>query len=220
MVAGGTGTRMGSATAKQFLLLAGKPIILHAFEAFHAFDPEAQFILVLYPALREEWQQLVQKYQFTLPHTLVDGGAERFHSVRNGIAALSDEVELVAVHDSVRPLVEEATISRSFAAAEEHGAAVPVVPVTDTIRRQQGTLSFTLPRHELVAIQTPQCFQRSILESAYNVDFETTFTDDASVVERSGQYVHLCKGNRANIKVTTPEDMLIGEALMAGRSNL
>lgn len=220
MVAGGTGTRMGSATAKQFLLLAGKPIILHAFEAFHAFDPEAQFILVLYPALREEWNQLAQKYRFTLPHTLVDGGAERFHSVRNGLAALNDDVELVAVHDSVRPLVELATISRSFAAAEEHGAAVPVVPVTDTIRRQQGALSFTLPRNELVAIQTPQCFQRSILESAYNVDFETTFTDDASVVERSGQYVHLCEGNRANIKVTTPEDLLIGEALMAGRSNL
>ncbi len=220
MVAGGTGTRMGSATAKQFLLLAGKPIILHAFEAFHAFDPSAQFILVLYPALREEWNQLAQKYQFTLPHTLVDGGAERFHSVRNGLAALNNDVELVAVHDSVRPLVEQATIARSFAAAEEYGAAVPVVPVTDTIRRQQGALSFTLPRNELVAIQTPQCFQRSILESAYNVDFETTFTDDASVVERNGQYVHLCEGNRANIKVTTPEDLLIGEALMAGRSNL
>lgn len=214
MVAGGTGTRMGGNIAKQFLLLSQKPLILHTFEAFAAFDPGMQFILVLFPSLRNEWDELVAKYDFRLKHTLVSGGAERFHSVKNGLAALDLSVTHVAVHDAVRPLVSHDTIARSFAAAMEYGAAVPVVPVNDTIRLQAPDKSHTLPRHLLHAVQTPQCFERKLLLSAYELPFEDTFTDDASVVERAGHYIHLCQGNRSNIKVTTPEDMLIAEALL------
>lgn len=219
MVAGGTGTRMASKTAKQFLQLAGKPIIFHTFEAFYRFDPSLQFVLVLFPSLREEWQNLVRKHRFSVPHELTDGGAERFHSVKNGLAALRADVELVAVHDAVRPLVTAETIRRSFAAAEKYGAAVPVIPVTDTIRQKENDGSKTLPRHTLVAVQTPQCFRRKVIEEAYARDYDPVFTDDASVAERSGNYIRLCEGNRANIKITTPEDLAVSEALLALSEN-
>lgn len=211
---------MASPVAKQFLLLSGKPVIIRTFEAFQRFDPEMQYVLVLYPALRNAWEKLISEYNFEIDHVVVDGGAERFHSVQNGLAALTDEVEYVAVHDAVRPLVSTATIGRGFTSAEAHGAAVPVVPVTDTIRQTDDGRSTTLPRNTLVAVQTPQCFRREILESAYNTPYESFFTDDASVVERAGHYVHLCEGNRSNIKVTTPEDLVISEALFAAGENL
>jgi len=217
MVAGGTGTRMASPVAKQFLLLSGKPVIMRTFEAFQRSGLDLQYVLVLYPALRAAWEKLISDYKFDLPHAVVDGGAERFHSVRNGLTALNDHVEYVAVHDAVRPLVSTGAISRGFAAAVAHGAAVPVVPVTDTIRRTGEGGSTTLPRNTLVAVQTPQCFRRDVLEGAYNVAYEPFFTDDASVVERSGHYVHLFEGNRSNIKVTTPEDLVISEALFSAR---
>lgn len=220
MVAGGTGTRMASPVAKQFLLLSGKPVIIRTFEAFRRFDPEMQYVLVLYPALRKAWEALISEYNFDIDHVVVDGGAERFHSVKNGLAALADDVEYVAVHDAVRPLVSMDTIERGFIAAEAHYAAVPVVPVTDTIRQTVEGGSTTLPRNSLVAVQTPQCFRREVLVSAYNTPYESFFTDDASVVERAGHYVHLCEGNRSNIKVTTPEDLVISEALFAAGENL
>ncbi len=219
MVAGGTGTRMASKTAKQFLDLAGKPVIFHTFRAFYRFDPDLQFVLVLYPALREEWQALVRAHRFDIPHVLTHGGAERFHSVKNGLAALDKDVELVAVHDAVRPLVTAATIARSFAAAEKYGAAVPVIPVTDTIRQKENDGSKTLPRHTLVAVQTPQCFRRKVIDEAYAAEYDPVFTDDASVAERAGHYIRLCEGNRANIKITTPEDLAVSEALMASGQN-
>lgn len=210
---------MASKTAKQFLHLAGKPIIFHTFEAFHRYDPDLQFVLVLFPSLREEWEALVRRHHFSLPHALTDGGAERFHSVKNGLAALQSDVELVAVHDAVRPLVSTDTIERSFAAAEKFGAAVPVIPVTDTIRQKEENRSKTLPRHTLVAVQTPQCFKRSVIEAAYAAAYDPLFTDDASVAERAGHYIRLCEGNRANIKITTPEDLAVSEALLALSEN-
>lgn len=220
MVAGGTGTRMGAPRAKQFLPLAGKPIIFHTFEAFFAFDPHMQFVLVLFPSLRAEWEQLTKDFDFQLDHTVVDGGAERFHSVKNGIAALDGDVDLVAIHDAVRPLVSPATIAHSFEAAALHGAAVPVVPVVDTIRQVADGRSATLDRNALVAVQTPQCFRKDLIKGAYDVEYQPGFTDDASVAERAGHYVHLCEGNRSNIKVTTPEDMWVAEALRSGGSPL
>lgn len=205
---------MGGHIAKQFMHLGGKPMILHAFEAFHRFDPLMQFILVLFPALEAEWRAITAAQHFDVPHKVVHGGAERFHSVQNGLAALGPNVEYIAIHDAVRPLVSRDTIARSFEAAQLHGAAVPVVAVTDTIRQMHSGQSTTLPRHELMAVQTPQCFSRNVLLSSYNVPYEPSFTDDASVVERAGHYIHLSEGNRSNIKLTTPEDILIAHALL------
>ncbi|HKK38976.1 MAG TPA: 2-C-methyl-D-erythritol 4-phosphate cytidylyltransferase [Cryomorphaceae bacterium] len=216
IVAGGTGTRMNLNTAKQFLPLAEKPVLLHTFEAFRLYDPELQFILVLYKSLHGEWKKIQKDYGFDLEHTVVEGGKERFHSVKSGIAALADEVELVAIHDAVRPFVSADTIERCFNSAAKSGAAIPAVPVTDTIRRMDGDSSRTIPRNELVAIQTPQCFKTDILKKAYQTDYQSIFTDDASVVEYMGQPVEIVEGNRRNIKITTREDLLIANSFLKG----
>ena len=215
-MAGGTGTRMNLNTAKQFLPLAEKPVILHTFEAFRLFDPELQFILVLYKSLHGEWSKIQKDYGFDLEHTVVQGGEERFHSVKNGLAALADDVELVAIHDAVRPFVSADTIERCFESAAEKGAAIPAVPVTDTIRRIFGEASHTIPRNELVAIQTPQCFRTDLLKKAYETEYQSIFTDDASVVEHVGESVEIVEGNRRNIKITTREDLLIANSFLKG----
>lgn len=217
IVAGGTGTRMGAPVAKQFLPLAGKPVLLHTFRAFAAFDPAMQFVLVLFPSLLAQWQEIAAAHHFELEHNVVHGGAERFHSVKAGLAALRPQVQVVAIHDAVRPLVSHATLERCFAAAESHGTAIPAVPVTDTIRRISPGHSTTLPRHELLAVQTPQCFRRSLIDRAYEVAYQPLFTDDASVVEHAGHPVHIVAGNRTNIKLTTPEDLVIAETLIRSR---
>ena len=216
IVAGGTGTRMNLNTAKQFLPLAEKPVLLHTFEAFRLYDPELQFILVLYKSLHGEWRKIQKDYGFDLEHTVVEGGEERFHSVKNGIAALADDVELVAIHDAVRPFVSADTIERCFDSAAKSGATIPAVPVIDTIRRIDGDSSHTIPRNELVAIQTPQCFRTDILKKAYETEYRKIFTDDASVVEHSGQTVDIVDGNRRNIKITTREDLLIANSFLKG----
>ncbi len=221
IVAGGTGTRMNSPLAKQFMLLGGKPILIHTFEAFLRFDAHMQFVLVLFPSLRAQWRALCEAHAFDCPHIIVEGGAERFHSVKAGLAALDKHVKLVAVHDAVRPLVSHDTISKSFDAAAKYGAAAPVMPLKDTIRQVQvsGDESKTLPRASLVAVQTPQVFDRRLLDEAYLQPYEVAFTDDCSVVEHLGQRIQLCPGNAANIKITTPEDLVVGEALLAHANN-
>jgi 2-C-methyl-D-erythritol 4-phosphate cytidylyltransferase len=215
-VAGGTGTRMNLNTAKQFLPLAEKPVLLHTFEAFRLYDPELQFILVLYKSLHGEWAKIQKEYGFDLVHTVVEGGEERFHSVKNGIDALDKSVKLVAIHDAVRPFVSADTIERCFESASKSGAAIPAVPVIDTIRRMDGNSSYTIPRNELVAIQTPQCFKSDILKEAYETEYRNIFTDDASVVEHMGHSVDIVEGNRRNIKITTREDLLIAASFLKG----
>lgn len=218
IVAGGTGTRMMAKTAKQFLPLAGKPVIVHTIEAFRTFDPTMGFVLVLFKGLEKQWRDIAEEWLATPSEiTVVEGGAERFHSVRNGLDAVDVAVDLVAIHDAVRPLVSQGTIGRCFEAARRFGAAIPVVPVVDTIRRMTGKAGITLPRHELVAVQTPQCFQREPIVEAYRTDFQPYFTDDASVAEFAGMSIATVEGNRTNLKITTPEDILIAEALLGNQ---
>ncbi len=214
IVAGGTGTRMNSPTPKQFLPLSGKPVLMHTFEAFHRFDPDMEFVLVLFKGLEDSWKGLIEKHGFTMSHTVVTGGRERFHSVKNGLDALSPDVKLVGIHDAVRPMVSQGTIARCFEAAAAHGAAIPAVHVVDTIRMVQGFASHTLPRKELRAVQTPQCFQKEIIAAAYQTEYQEFFTDDASVVELGNQPIKLVEGNRTNIKITTAEDMVVAEGFM------
>lgn len=214
LVAGGTGTRMQTKVAKQFLPLGDKPVLFHTFEAFHRFDPDIFFVLVLFKGLEAEWKTLIETHDFHIPHTVVTGGAERFHSVKNGLDALPENIDLVAVHDAVRPFASQATIAECFKMAAETGAAIPVVPVTDTIRQNALGMSKTLPRHELVSVHTPQCFRLKLLRDAYNVGYEPIFTDDASVMEHAGHPISLVTGNRTNIKITTREDLIIAEALL------
>ncbi len=214
IVAGGTGARMNSKIAKQFLLLSGKPILIHTFEAFYRYDPAMQFILVLFPGLKSQWMEMVGAFDFQIDHTVVGGGEERFHSVRNGLAALNPDVEIVAIHDAVRPLVSQETIKRCMEAAETFGGAIPALPVLDTIRKMEGKTSYTIPRHQLVAVQTPQCFKVENIREAYRAEYDMAFTDDASVATSANFPVELVDGNRSNMKITTSDDLTIAEALL------
>lgn len=214
IVAGGSGKRMGAAIPKQFLQLAGKPVLQHTIEAFYQFDKDISIILVLPEDHISHWKALCVKHQFELPHQIAIGGTERFHSVKNGLELLDREV-LVGVHDGVRPLVSAEAISRCYLAANENGAAIPCVPVSDTLRKISGAQSHWVNRAEFVRVQTPQCFRTDLLRAAYNQEFSKDFTDDASVVEKTGHAISLVKGNEENIKITGPADLVIAEALLA-----
>ncbi len=213
IVAGGSGKRMGSAVPKQFLMLQGKPVLCHTIEAFHRFDADMQLIVVLPKEQMDAWAALCSEHGFTISHTVVAGGAERFHSVREGLNAVK-HIGLVAVHDGVRPLVSVELIARCFAAAEEHGAAIPVVPVSSSVRELEDGGSHAVDRSRLRMVQTPQCFRVELLRKAFELPYDPAFTDEATLVERMGLAVHLVEGEERNIKVTTPLDLRVAEVLL------
>lgn len=212
IVAGGAGSRMGSEIPKQFLMVGGKPVLVRTVEAFRAFDPALEIILVLPADQREYWKKLCQSYDCCLACRLADGGQTRYHSVANGLALVA-EGGLVAVHDGVRPFVSSRVIERCFEAALLKDAAVPVTDVVETLREVEGESSRTVPRECYKLVQTPQVFTSDLLKRAYRQPYDPSFTDDASVVEALGVPVFLVEGNRENIKITTPFDLKIAEAL-------
>ena len=213
IVAGGKGERMKAVVPKQFLEIKGRPILMYTLEVFHNFDPEIQIVLVLPADQIDVWKSLCKKHAFTLTHTIECGGSTRFHSVKNGLTAVSIP-SLVAVHDGVRPLVSVETINACFDAASEYGTAVPVIDAIDSIRKitENGSVSVNLLEYKFV--QTPQVFDGELLIKAYRQDFSECFTDDASVVEAMGAKMHLVAGNRENIKITTEMDLILANQLM------
>jgi 2-C-methyl-D-erythritol 4-phosphate cytidylyltransferase len=213
IVAGGRGLRMGGELPKQFLPLVGKPVLMRTLELFEG--EVSRIILVLPEDHIPFWQELCQRYQFTLPHTVALGGETRFHSVRSGLSHLPQE-GLVAVHDGVRPLVSSALIRRSFEEAERSGAALPACPVTDSLRlRQDEGKSEAVDRSRYVAVQTPQTFDLGRLQQAYEQAYSPLFTDDASVYEAASLgTITLVAGEETNIKLTTPRDLLLAELLL------
>ena len=213
IVAGGSGSRMQSALPKQFLMLGGEPIVARTINTFSEALPGAEIVVVLPEAHIPLWENLRARFDVA-PHRIVAGGKERFHSVLNGINALSSEVEYIAVHDGVRALVTKRLIIRAMLAVEEHDAVIPVVDVVDSYRRVEGDDSYIVPRSELRIVQTPQIFKAQLLRDAYNVAFSPTFTDDASVVEAFGGHITLVEGERTNIKITTPEDITLAESFL------
>ncbi len=213
IVAGGSGKRMGSETPKQFLLLAGKPILMHTVEKFYGFDSSMKIIIVLPQGQSGYWNELKEKYTFTIPHTLAVGGTNRFLSVRNGLGLVSDG-SVVAIHDGVRPFVTFDTIKRCFATAIRLGNAIPVISPADSLRMVTGTGSVPVNREHIKQVQTPQVFLSNLIKKAYCQEYSESFTDDATVLERTGETVNLLEGNRENIKITTPEDLLICETLL------
>lgn len=213
VVAGGSGARMGADIPKQFLLLDGRPVLMRTLENLHRIDTDMSLILVLPARERDYWHELCLKHKFEIPLRLTDGGSTRFESVKNGLAMVEGE-GLVAVHDGVRPFVTSSVVEKCYDAALKHGAAVPVIPVHETLRQIVDEGSRTVPRGEYRLVQTPQAFRSEILLSAYDCEYRESFTDDASVVEASGHTVALVEGERRNIKLTTPYDMLVGKALL------
>ena len=213
IVAGGKGSRMNTALPKQFIDLCGRPVLMHTIDAFRSAVDDISIVLVLAQQEVERWNNLCRRHSFVSPETIAYAGATRFHSVLNGLSLIpSDADGLVAVHDGVRPLVSADMIRRSFDEAESHGAAVPVIPVVDSVRKvlTDGD-SISLTRSELRAVQTPQTFSLSLLRQAYSQPFSEHFTDDASVVEASGAKVSLYSGEISNIKITHPIDLLIAQ---------
>ena len=220
IVAGGSGTRFGAQLPKQFLELAGRPILMRTIEAFgescETGDTSLDVIVTLPADQMDLWQQLCEKYAFSLPHRVVAGGETRWHSVKNALAAVGDiaYVDVIAVHDGVRPLATAGLIRRVLDAARRDGAAIPVVPLNDSVRQVAGDTSHALDRSSLRAVQTPQAFDARLLLDAYHQPFDPTFTDDASVVERAGHRVTLVDGDPVNLKITRPMDLALAECLL------
>ena len=217
IVAGGKGLRMGGEVPKQFLPIGGKPVLMRTVEAFYQTDAETGIVLVLPQEQQSYWKNLCCQYDFRIPYILADGGCTRFHSVRNGLQVIPDEDSdsLIAVHDGVRPFVSPRVIQECFEAATRWGAVVPVLDMVDSVRQlSEDGSSMAVDRSCLKLVQTPQTFRADILKNAYRQEFTERFTDDASVVEASGVSVALVSGNRENIKITTPFDLKVAEALL------
>ena len=248
IVAGGKGLRMGGDLPKQFIPLQGKPVLMYTLGAFYKWDSTADLLLVIPEEHELYWKMLCKELNFTIPHIVVYGGETRFHSVRNGllealngsdveaqgvlngaggglckteVADFSCGVEegcLIAIHDGVRPFVSSDVISSCFAIAEEFGAAIPVVPMIESVREVIESVSEVnegksrpFDRNRLCIVQTPQVFRADILRKAYEQPYDERFTDDASLVEASGHKIRLVDGNRENIKITTPMDLQYAE---------
>lgn len=221
VVAGGKGLRMQTEMPKQFIEINGLPILMHTILKFHSFDPEMQLVLVLPAQHLNFWNSLCERYDFGIKHTVVVGGETRFQSVCNGLLQLLD-VDLVAVHDGVRPLVSHATIDRCFKGALQAGTAIPVIDCVESLREVKQGSSCAVDRSCYKLVQTPQVFETQLLLKAYEQAFSPLFTDDASVVERYfeqqthtvNRQIALVEGNRENIKITTQFDLKIAEAVL------
>lgn len=218
IVAGGKGERMQGKLPKQFLPIAGLPILMHTLRTFNRCDPSIKLILVLPQIQFDLWTELCQKHSFEMNYQLSAGGNTRFHSVLSGLL-LVPENALVAVHDGVRPFVSAETIHRCYALAAKQKAVVPAVEAIDSIRIIDEKGNKSINRNLIRLVQTPQVFQSSVLKKAYQQEYNDLFTDDASVVEALGEQVFLVDGNRENIKITTTYDMIIGEAIYANISD-
>ena len=219
IVAGGKGLRMGSDIPKQFLPIGGKPVLMRTLERFREYSADLQIILVLPEAQQDYWQELCRKYNFEVEYQLANGGQTRFHSVQNGLALVPDDAEgVVGVHDGVRPFPSFEVISNCYETARTVKAVIPVIPVVETVRHLSPLTSITVPRDEYRLVQTPQTFDIQLLKAANRQPYNDGFTDDASVVESYGHAITLVEGNRENIKITTPYDIVVAEAILT--SNL
>ena len=216
IVAGGKGTRIKSVMPKQFLSVAGKPVLMHTIQAFLDYSASIHIILVLPEDDMDRWADLCEGFGFHPHITIIRGGETRFQSVRNGLAAIPEN-SLVAIHDGVRPLVSADIIGASFRLAAVHGTAVAAVRLKESIRMTDQDNTKAMDRSRFRLIQTPQTFQSSLIKEAYKVKEEPSMTDDASVAEHAGHLISLFEGSYENIKITTPEDLPVAEALMASR---
>jgi len=216
VVAGGQGRRMGGEVPKQFRLLGGRPVLMHTLSRLRRCRPSARLILVLPADHLDDWRQLCDRYDYSLPHEIAVGGETRFASVASGLRLIPDDaVGAVGVHDGVRPFVTPELVSRLFDQVAEKRALIPAVTPVETVRLRKADGSTRLyPRDDCYLVQTPQVFDLQLLKRAYRQPYCERFTDDASVVEQMGQPIHLVEGSRDNIKLTTPRDMELAEVLL------
>jgi 2-C-methyl-D-erythritol 4-phosphate cytidylyltransferase len=217
IVAGGSGSRMNTEVPKQYLPVNGLPVLMHTINAFHNYSQALDIIVVLPPKDIELWEELCEKYEFNLPVKIAPGGQTRFQSVRNGLARI-DSDGIVAIHDGVRPLVNKEIIAASYEIAALHGSAIAAVRLKESIRVTDKDQTKMADRSKYRIIQTPQTFQVSLIKDAYEITEDPQFTDDASVLEKSGHKISLFEGSYKNIKITTPEDLIIAEAFLKNQA--
>ena len=219
IVAAGSGTRMGTDVPKQFLTLAGKPLIYHTVKAFLHSYADLQVVLVVHKNFIDKSRDLLAELNTQKRIDIVEGGTTRFQSVRNGLLVVL-EPSIVFVHDGVRCMVSKPLIERCYQLALEKGSAIPAVTATDSIRITSEGTNHSVDRNTVRIIQTPQTFQSRVLLEAFKLPELTSFTDEASVVEANGNVVHLVEGDYDNIKVTRPVDLVIAAQIMEQRSAL
>lgn len=213
IVAGGAGKRMKSQIPKQFLLLNGRPVLMHTIEKFHRYDRAMRIMVVLPGDQFSAWKELCGTHNFKIKHEILPGGDTRFHSIQKNLGSVPEQC-LVAVHDGVRPLVSMDTIHRCFVCAEEAGNAIPCVEIPESMRFMDGQGSRPADRTKYRLIQTPQVFKSNLLKESYQQVYDPRFTDDASVVESKGIKIILVEGNPENLKITLNQDLGIAEYLM------
>lgn len=204
---------MNSSTPKQFLTVKGFPILMHTITAFYKYSKNINIIVAVPKDKFIEWKELCKKHRFNIKHKIVEGGKNRFHSVKNGISAIHDGEAYVAIHDGVRPFISKNLISELFIHLEKYGNVIPVITVNQSIREIKRNKNYCFDRQRIRIVQTPQCFKLTTLKKAYKQNYKQSFTDDATVVESIGEKINLIEGEETNIKITTPLDLKLAELI-------
>jgi len=212
IVAGGSGSRVGSYLPKQFLLLDGKPILFHTINSFLFLD-DVEFTIVISPDYIDYWKNLCSQYAFEVPHKIAEGGPTRFHSVKSGLKKISDD-SVVLIHDAARPFATKKTILRVLELAKQKGNAIPAIKINSSMREIYGSSNRVVNRDNLREIQTPQGFHSSVIKEAYKKNYTPSFTDDASVLESTGDSINLVVGNPENIKISHAIDLVLAEGIL------
>lgn len=220
IVAGGSGTRMGNGTPKQFLPLAGMPVLMHTIKKFHESNTQPRIVVALPANQHKTWELLCSAAGFEIPHATCNGGDTRFQSVKNSLAWIKEQpgqASVIAVHDAARPLISSALIDKLFLAAKIHSAVVPAVQSIDSVRLEddQSGENHAFPRNNVWLVQTPQAFDAKTLIQAYHVEEDGSFTDDASVVEAMKIPIKIIDGEYNNLKITFPADIDTAEFILA-----
>lgn len=212
ITAGGIGKRMGSELPKQYIPIKGFPILMHTIRKFREYNSGIQIVVSLPRDYMQMWKDLCEKYNFDIQHEITEGGKERYHSIKNALRSVTGEV--VMIHDAVRPFVSIQTIINVVEKARTHNAAIPVLPIKDTLRKGTKVNSKHQDRSEFWSVQTPQAFKLELIQKAYQIPYSNAVTDDASLVEAMGMQVSLTDGNEENLKITTPFDLVLAEFIL------
>lgn len=215
IVAGGSGQRMNAEMPKQFMLLNGKPVIFYSIEKFH--ECKSGIIVVLPEYQKENWNKLIREHNMQIPHQVTVGGATRSLSVYNGLKMVKNGDALVAVHDAARPMISVSLIEKLFDEASKKGNAIPVIPVKDSIRRITADENKSVDRDQFFIVQTPQIFHATALIKAFENNSFTSFTDEASLMEQTGLKIATVTGERENIKITFPEDIIFVQSALSSK---
>ncbi|MBL1280857.1 MAG: 2-C-methyl-D-erythritol 4-phosphate cytidylyltransferase [Fluviicola sp.] len=205
ITAGGIGKRMGSSLPKQFIAINDKPLLMHTIEKFYHFDPKVQIVITLPEEWREYWEALIADHNFKIPHRVVAGGKERFHSIKNALEYCYGDY--ISIHDGVRPLVSHDTMKNCVKVLHKHDAVIPVIAVVDSMRMKNEKTTKAVDRTDYLLVQTPQCFKKEVITAAYEQQYHKGITDDASLVEEAGYKIKTVEGNIENIKITNQSDL-------------